>query len=401
MIRRRVKITGIGPVTPAGTGRDAFWQGIREPLSRVRAVPRLKRAGTGPFSAAEVPDFSFAKHFPEVSAKRMPRHTQFAMVGTRLALTDAGLSPQAAAALSPLVVVGAALMDFGVINHTVDLMLQKGRVLGFPTAVGASAASISGSIAHWLGSSTRTLALQSACCSGTDAIGHAAERVASGECEMAVCGGTEAPIYLHPMLELKMAKLAADTDEMPERSCRPFDRWRSTGAIGEGAAMFVLEPESSPRPAYAFVDGYAYATDPAGELLGGLTQSIRLALANARMSPGEVECINAWGPGHLVIDATESRVLRDIFGERLSSLPTFSVKGAVGNPLAAGGPIQLAAGLLGMREGLIPPTVNFEYPDPDCPLCLSNRVRHLPHSTQLLDAHGLSGTNACLVLRRE
>jgi 3-oxoacyl-(acyl-carrier-protein) synthase len=402
MIRKRVKVTGIGPVTPAGVGREAFFWGILEPVSRVHVVPQLERAGTGPFVAAEVRDFDVTSHVPDAHAKKLPRHTQFALAGTLLALADAGLRREDIVDLEPLVAIGAALMDFGVINRTVDLMLEKSRVIGFPSAVlGGSVSGIAGSIAKWLGGSSRSVSLQSACCSGTDAIGHAFERVATGDAKIALCGGTEAPIYLHPMLELKKAKLASDSDEMPERSCRPFDRWRSTGAIGEGAAMFVLEPEDSPRPGYGFIEGYAFATDEEGDLLSGLEQSIRMSLGNARLLPSQIECINAWGPGHGAVDLNESRVLRNIFGSALEKIPTFSIKGAVGNPLAAGGPMMLAASLLGLRHGVIPPTVNWEFPDPACPLCLSPRVRYLPHGISLLDAHGLSGTNACLVLARD
>lgn len=401
MMRRRVKITGIGPVTPVGIGTDAFFRGVVEGGSRVRAQPQLERPGTGPFVAADIRDFDFNRYFPEIPAKRYPRHSHFALVGAQLALADAGLSASEVAARNPLIVVGASLMDFGVINHTMDLILKKGKVLGFPSAVvGASVASIAGAIAEWVGGHCRTLALQSACCAGTDAIGHAVERVASGEAEIALCGGTEAPLHLHPMVELKKARLSSDSAAQPEKSCRPFDRWRTTGAIGEGASIFVLEPEGSPRPGYAFIDGYAYATDAADHLLGGLEQAIRLALGNARVSPGDIDCVSAWGPGHSIIDTAESRVLAEIFGPRLSSIPACSIKGAVGNPLGAAGPMQLAAAALGMARGILPPTVNWEYPDSECPLCLGAKPRYLRYDKVLIDAHGLSGTNASLVVVR-
>ncbi|MFA5265545.1 MAG: beta-ketoacyl synthase N-terminal-like domain-containing protein [Opitutaceae bacterium] len=402
MLHRRVKITGIGPVTPAGIGKEAFWRGILEPVSRVRAVPRLVREGTGTFVAAEVGEFNLSDYFPSFQTRHLPKHTEFALVGAQLALVDAGLRPEDIQGLNPFVIVGAALMDFGIINHTFDTIAKKGKIIAFPYSVAAaSVASISSMIAEWVGGSCRTLAVQSACCSGTDAIGHAAEKIASGEAEFAICGGTDAPIHLHPMLEMKKAKLSSNSDLMPEKTCRPFDRWRTTGAIGEGAAIFVLEPEESPRPGYGFIDGYAYATDPIEEPLSGLEHAMRMALANARLSPQRIESINAWGPGHPMIDAAEARVLRAVFGESLSQIPAFSIKGAIGNPLGAAGPIQLAATLIGMKEGILPPTVNWEYPDPACPLCLSGSARYVAHGTALIDAHGLSGTNACLVVRSQ
>eukprot|EP01035_Chromulina_nebulosa_P054013 gene54013-73921_t len=152
--------------------------------------------------------------------------------------------------------------------------------------------------------------------------------VASGESDIAICGGTEAPIYYHPMLELKMAGLSPDSDgstgpvdlrrsakDRPDQLSRPFDLWRNTGVIGEGACILVLEPESSPRPGYAFVSGYAFATDPGAHPGEGLREASRLCLANANLLRGDIDHISAWGPGHRTIDQVESTVLHEVFGE--------------------------------------------------------------------------------------
>lgn len=400
MKRRRVKITGIGPVTPAGVGREAFWRGILEPVSRAARVKRFPEEA-GAFVAMEVKDFKLETHVPEVSSKRMPRHTQFALAGAQLALADAGLTIASLRGRSPLVIVGASLMDFGAINKGVDLIVRKGPLNGLPTSVfSASVSSISGTIGEVIGGTTRTLALQSACCAGSDAIGHAAEMIASGEAEIALCGGTESPLYFHPMLELKMAGLAPGNPEHPERQCRPFDLWRTTGVIGEGACLFVLEPEESPRPGYAFVEGYAFASDPLEHPGGGLGDAIKLALANAKMHPEEIDAISAWGPGHKIIDAAEAKALSVAFKGALSNIPAVSIKGAIGNPLGAAGAIQAGCAALGLKHGAIPPTVNWQFPDPACPLNLSAQARYISHRTALVNAHGLSGTNTCLVLVR-
>ncbi|HRJ47305.1 MAG TPA: beta-ketoacyl synthase N-terminal-like domain-containing protein [Opitutaceae bacterium] len=398
MKRRRVKITGLGPVTPAGIGRAAFAAGINEPVSRVHEYKGFARQGAGAFVAAEVESLDL-EALGLGSAKRLPRHTQFALAGAALAVADAGLRLEELRDVSPLITVGASLMDFGVMNRIMETILRKGPAFGLPSAVFSSSVSaISGAVAEVVGGGTRTLALQSACCSGLDAIGHAANAIATGEAELAVCGGTEAPLYFHPMIELKMAGLTPDTAEMPERICRPFDCWRTTGVISEGACLLVLEPEESPRPAYALVDGYAYATDPAEQPVAGLAEAIRLTLGNAGRRQHEVDCINAWGPGHKLVDRAEAQVLKAIFGARLAEIPTVSIKGAIGNPLGAGGAIQVASAALALRSGVIPPTVNWQYPDPDCPLNLSAAARHVAHGVTLINSHGLSGTNACLLL---
>lgn len=400
MKRRRVKITGLGFVTPAGIGKEAFWNGILEPVSRVTAARKFPEEA-GAFVAAEVKNFRLENHIDTVSSKRMPRHTQFALSAAVQALEDAGLGLEYLRGRSPLVMIGASLMDFGSINKGVEIIVRKGPVNGLPSSVfSASVSSISGTLGEIIGGVTRTLALQSACCAGTDAIGHAADMVARGETDLALCGGTESPLYFHPMLELKMAGLAPGNPEHPERQSRPFDLWRTTGVIGEGCCVLLLEPEDSPRPAYAYIQGYAFASDPLESPGSGLYDAMKLAVANARMSVNEIECINAWGPGHKIIDQAESRALQRLLGPELERIPAVSLKGAIGNPLGAGGAIQTGCAALGLARGAIPPTVNWQFPDPGCPLNLSAQARFVPHRTAMINAHGLSGTNACVILAR-
>ncbi len=399
--RRRVKITGVGPVTPAGVGREEFFEGMQESVSRVHALPALAKHESGEFVGAEVTSDVFHTMAHDMSLSRMPRHSQFAVVAAELAVKDAGLDLQALADQHPLIIAGASLMDFGVMNKIMDRIVRTGPGFGLPSAVFSSSTSaIAGEIADRIDGPTQTLALQSACCSGVDAIGHASLKIASGEAEIAICGGTEAPLYFHPMLELKMAGLAPDTAEMPERLCRPFDLWRTTGVISEGACFFVLEPEESPREAIAFLDGYAYATDPAEQSVVGLKDAIKLALANGGRRTGEVECINAWGPGHKLVDRAEAQILTEVFGSQLAEIPAVSIKGALGNPLGAAGAIQAGIAALGLCEGIIPPTVNWQHSDPECALNLSGQCRAIAHDVTLVNSHGLSGTNACLVLSK-
>ncbi|MBS0631767.1 MAG: hypothetical protein JSS11_07615 [Verrucomicrobia bacterium] len=399
MKRRRVKITGIGPVTPAGIGREAFHRGILEHVSHVGPVKRFPEEA-GEFVAAEVKKFRIEEYVDNPAAKRLPRHTQFALAGTVLALADAGIDRSIIQKLIPVIVTGTSLMDSDVVNRTIENVAQKGPRFALPRVVfHGPVATIGASIAEIIGGG-RTLSLQSACCSGSDAIGHAAAMVANGESDLAICGGTEAPIYYHPMLELKMAGLAPATAERPQQLSRPFDMWRTTGVIGEGACIMVLEPESSPRPGYAYVSGYSFATDPTAEPGLGLLEAIRMCMANAGRKPESIEAINAWGPGHKVIDAVEAKVLRQYFGDLLDDIPTVSIKGAVGNPFAAAGAMQVGSVALGMRHDFIPPTVNWLHPDPACRLNLSAQPRYVPFGAALVNSHGLSGTNSCLLIER-
>jgi 3-oxoacyl-(acyl-carrier-protein) synthase len=399
-MRRRVKITGIGPVTPAGTGREAFFRGINESVSRVRAITRFDPTA-GQFVGAEVADFELKRHAPEENPKRLSRHTQFSLVAAMLALRDAGLTPGDLAGHSPVVVTGTSIMDFDKIGRGMELVMKKGtRYTQGSIMYEASVANVAGKIVEWLGVPARMLTMQTSCCSGLDAIGQGAELIASGQADLALCGGSECPLSYYPMLGFNASELSPATNDTPEKACRPFDLWRSTGVLGEGAAILVLEPESSPRPATAWITGYGYGNDQDGQTAMGLVESVRLALANARRRPDEVDYINAWGTGHRVIDANESRAMGLLYGNRLAEIPVSSIKGAIGTALGASGPIQAASTALSLHHGLLPPTVNWENPDPACPLNLSNQPRRLPVRIAVINSHGLSGSNSALVIEK-
>lgn len=398
MKRRRVKITGIGLVTPAGIGNEEFLRQIQQPVSRVVSLKNFP-ADAGAFVGAQVDAGRLECELANHKNKRLPRHTQFAVVAAGLALGDAGLAPHQLRDYGVLVMIGATLMDFGTINKGVDMILRHGPLTALPTAVTSALVSgIGATVADYIGGVTRTISLQSACCSGLDAIGRAADMIAAGEADIAICGGTEAPLQFHPMLELRLAGLAPGNPSSPEKQCRPFDKWRTTGVIGEGACVLILEEERSVRPAYAYVQGHGYASDAPGVPCSGMREAMRLAVSNAGLRPREVDTCNAWGPGHKVLDAAESGTLRDFFGRHLDDIPVASIKGAIGNPLGAAGAIQVGCAALGIKYGFIPPTVNWDHPDPSCMLNLCSKVRHVSHRNALINAHGLSGTNACLLL---
>jgi 3-oxoacyl-[acyl-carrier-protein] synthase II len=399
-MRRRVKITGIGPVTPAGIGLDAFFRGINEPVSRICAITRFDPLA-GPFVGAEVSEFELSDYAPDEPSKRIPRHTQFALAGTILALKDAKLAASELKNKNPFIITGTTMMDCDSVSKTIELVVRKGPRFGLVSSVNqALSVAIPDKISKYIDTPSRIMALQTACCSGLDSIGQGAEYIATGQTDFVICGGSEAPLFYHPMLELGMAELAPKSDDDPTKICRPFDLWRTTGVIGEGACMFVLEPEDSPRPGYAFIAGYGSANDYSDQIGSGWVDSIRMALANARRSPNEIHFISAWGPGHREIDYKEAYSLNEVFGEQLSTIPTTSLKGSIGSAMAAAGAIQVGSAALSLKRGVLPPTVNWETPDPGCPLCLSAAPRYLDVSIALVNGHGISGSNSSLVLER-
>jgi len=400
MSRRKVKITGVGPVTPAGIGRENFFAGINESVSRVRRVTRFTPPTGERYVAAEVSGFKLSDYATVDGEKRIALHSQFAIAGTQLAIADAGMTVNQFDGRSPVVASGSSLMDIKSFYETFHGVASHGpRGAKIAVIYEAPTIAVAGHIAQLLETACRTIALQSACCSGIDAFAHGTEMVATGQTDLAVVCGTEAPVLYQPMLEFGLARLSPQNDEAPESMCRPFDLWRTTGVIGEGAAVCILEPEGSPRRGYAWITGYAYANDPsASDFSSGLQNTMLMALANARRQPEDVDLINAWGPGHPVVDRVEAQCLRAVFGKRLARIPAVSIKGAVGNPLGAAGSIQVVSAALSLKEGICPPTVNWLTPDPECPLNLSASARRLRSRVAIVNAHGLAGTNATLVM---
>ncbi|HWA11341.1 MAG TPA: beta-ketoacyl synthase N-terminal-like domain-containing protein [Opitutaceae bacterium] len=401
MRRRRVKITGIGPVTPAGIGREEFWKGILEPVSRVRPFAKLGEE-YGPLVAAYMDKFDVGQYLDrKLLPKGAARHTLFAVAGSVLALQDAGVSKEEFAAANSAIITGTSLMDFGGTISTIDSVARRGvRGAQGRAVYTANLASVPTALNEAFDMASRSMVIQSSCCSGLDAIGYAANLIATGEADMVLCGGTEAPLHRCPLLELRATGLTPMTDEMPERLARPFDLWRTTGVVSEGASMFLIEAEKSPRQGYSYITGYAFANDKPGDLCGGIATAGKQALADARLRPDQVEAINAWGPGHKLIDQTEVQAMIDLFHSDLAGIPAVSIKGSVGSPLGAAPAIQVAAAALGHRCNAIPPTVNWEYPDPSCPLNLSNQARSVAHAVTLVNAHGLAGVNSSLILEK-
>ena len=403
MIRRRVKITGIGPVTPAGIGREAFWQGIQEPVSRIQRFEKLGEEW-GDFIAGVVDDDELKRISNEIGAeypRHLARHSWFGAAASARAVNDAGLDLEELRKMTVALVVGTSVMDFGGITQSIRSVARRGLRGIKPRVVEtANVTHVATCISKTLQISGFMQSVQSSCCSGVDAIGMAADLIALGEADVAICGGSESPLFLHPMLEFRAAELTPATIERAESHCRPFDMWRSTGTISEGASMVILEPEESPRPGYAFVSGHSFFSDRSGELCSGFTKSILGALADAGIRKDQVEAISASGPGHFKVDAAESKALDEVFGQGLESIASYSIKGAIGNALGGAPAIQVAAAALGLKFGLIPPTVNWSYPDPTVHLNLSGEVRRIEHEHTIINAHGMGGENATLVLSK-
>lgn len=400
-MRQAVKITGVGVIAACGTGLESFWNGLNSGKPTAKYLPHLAEMGLENAIGCPVEDFDAGKWVrPEAKLSRFPRHTQMGMAAAEMALKDASINTREWESVGDVpVITGTALMDLEHVSMTIRRVHEKGAQAAMPfTAFSYSPLAISESIARFIPAKTRIAAMQNACCSGADAICAGAELIASGEAKIAICGGAEAPLFLHPMAELTAARLTAPEYEDPETSGRPFDVFRELGVIGEGAGYVILESMDSPRPSYATIRGYASGKDLGISPGDGFSWVIEKAMINSRMRPEAVDYISTWGPGHFLLDMSESHALETVFGNWIQSIPAGSIKGAVGHPLGAASAIQFISTAVTLKTGLIPPTANLDFQDPDSPLRLSAKPRLLRPQSAIMNCHGIGNNNSTIVL---
>ena len=230
--------------------------------------------------------------------------------------------------------------------------------------------------------------------------------IRSGEAEIAIAGGADAPLTPHSLASFIVSGLSSTRNSEPKKASRPFDLTRDSGVISEGACIFVLEnldrAQARGAQIHCEIRGYGTQRDLAGDSPGsGLVESMQMALANASVRTQDIDYICAYGPGHPVLDLAEVRAIKKVFGRQAYEVPVSSIKGVTGNPLAAGGPFQVAACGLMMRHGWITPTANYETPDPECDLdFVPNRARKLKLTNALINVRGLGGSASSLVVSR-
>ncbi len=407
--RNRVVITGIGIVAPNGIGLEAFWESLLAGESGIGPITLFDASQFKSRIAGEVKNFDPVDYIePELKPKRMARHTQLAYAAAMMALRDAGLDPDNLQLPSPTpVVIGVSTSAIDVIE-SVYFAVQDNGPNRAPTT--SSAASIpqapANSIADRIGASAHAATVSSACPSGLDAIADAADQIRSGEAEIAIAGGADAPITPLTMASFIASGLSSYRNGDPNHASRPFDLERDSGVISEGAGVFVLEnmERAQARGARAYLEicGYGKQRDLDPSRPGsGLEDSMKIALANANSTPSKVDYISAYGPGHPVLDAIEVDVIKKVFGNYAYTVPVSSIKGVTGNPLAAGGPFQVAACALTMRDQLIAPTANYEIEDPVCDLdFVPHRARRAKVDCALVNVRGIGGSASTLVVSR-
>jgi 3-oxoacyl-[acyl-carrier-protein] synthase II len=409
MKRNRVVITGMGILAPNGIGLEPFWKSILSGQSGIGPITFFDASELKSRIAGELKNFDPLEYVePELKPKRLARHTQLAYAATMMALKDAGFDPDNLQLPSPVpVIIGVSMNSMDVLERALEAVREHKANRVSPTTPSASLPQGPANvIADRIGACAHATTVSSACPSGLDAVADAAVMIRSGQAEIAIAGGSDAPITPIAMASFTAADLSSYRNDEPDKASRPFDLERDSGVISEGAGMFVLEnlETALARGAepYLEITGYSKQRDKDPTNPGsGLEESMKMALANAGRTIEDIDYISAYGPGHPVLDTVEVAIIKRVFGEQAYSVPVSSIKGVTGNALAAGGPLQLAACALTIRDSVIAPTANYEFTDPDCDLdFVPNRPRKSNVQCALINVRGLGGGASTMVVNR-
>lgn len=410
-MRTRVVITGMGCVTPLGNDIPSFWQGLLAGRSGAGPITHFDTSEHKVKIAAEVKDFDGVAVFGRGEARRMDRFSQFAVFASRQAVEDANLNITEENRDRIGVVLGTGVGGLTTLFEQMQVYAQRGpdRVSPFlvPMMLPDTAP---GMVAIYLGLRGPNLAVVSACASATNAIGEAAEIVRRGSADVILSGGTESVIV--PIAIAGMANINAlsTRNDDPERASRPFTLDRDGFVMGEGCAVLVLESlehaQARGAPIIAEVTGYgtsndAYHISAPAENGSGAAICMQLALDSAGLRPADINYINAHGTSTPLNDKSETAAIKTVFGEHAYQIPVSSTKSMTGHLLGAAGAIEAVACVKALQENILPPTINYTTPDPECDLdYVPNQPRQVETRHVMSNSFGFGGHNATIILSR-
>jgi 3-oxoacyl-[acyl-carrier-protein] synthase II len=407
--RPRVVVTGIGPVTPVGTGVDAFWSGLTEGRSGIGPIQRFDTSDLPVRLAGEVPDFVATDWMETKEARHTDRFVHMAVAASHLAHEDAGKPDLDSERTGVVIATGVGGLESLLASYDIMQKRGAGRVSPFmvPSLMANAAA---GQVAMRFGLTGPNFCVVTACAAGAHAVGEAYRMIRDGMADVVLAGGSEAAIM--PLTVAAFAQMQALTrNPDPETASRPFDADRDGFVLAEGACVLVLEradfAEARRARVYAELAGYGASADafhitqpePSGS---GAALAIRRALEDAGEPPEAVGYINAHGTSTSLNDAAETAAIKAALGEEIAHrVPVSSTKSMTGHMTGAAGAAEAAAAALVVAEGVIPPTIHYRTPDPACDLdYVPNEAREADVRLALSNSFGFGGQNAVLALRR-
>lgn len=400
---REVVITGLGPISPNGVGKNNFWQALKAGESGIRRITRFDPSGCSSQVAGEIPR-EWIQAVAPFQENGSAWSTYLVITAARLALQDANIGPDEFSKARSGIMVGISTTDMGVVERELECFKQNGSAkaevlnASFPHAAASE-------LAGEFNCPGQVVTVSASCPSGLFSIIYGVESILRGEADLVIAGGGDAPItpFVHSCF-CAVGLLPTLYNNEPASASRPFDARRCGGVLAEGAGMLILEDSeraaSRGARVYARVAGWGITNAASYKQLNcSIVSSLKQALAMARLQPHKVDYICAHAPGDKLIDKIETKAIKEVFGRHAYNIPVSSIKSMIGNPLAAAGPLQAIAAAQVIQEKFVPPTINYEFPDPSCDLdFVPNRGRVSRVGTALINLHGLGGCNGSLVL---
>jgi beta-ketoacyl-acyl-carrier-protein synthase II len=410
--KRRVVITGVGAVTALGASVEQFWQGLLAGKSGIRRITQFDASNLPCQIAGEIPDFESERYVDRKEARRISRSAQIGLAAAIQAVADSGLPSTMPEPDQSGVIFGTAIGGYERFDEGITLLRSQGpdRLNPFvlPSGIPNLSAFLVSRQFQCLGPSST---IATACATGTQAVGEGTDYIRYGKATIMIAGGCEALIRDFSIAGFcAMRALPVNFNQAPEAASRPFDAKREGFIFSEGAAALILEELEHARRRgariYAEVIGHASSADgyhvaaPEPEARGPV-RAIRWALADGGIDPDEVDYVNAHGTSTPLNDLTETKAIKAVFGEHARRLAISSTKSMVGHAMGASGALEAIVCALTIRHRIIHPTINYEYPDPECDLdYVPNQARQADIKIALSNSFGLGGQNACLILKR-
>lgn len=408
---RRVVITGVGLVTPLGIGVKETWSALCAGVSGITEITRFDTSGFNTKIAGEVKGFKPEDFMSKKDAQRSELFIAYSVAAARMAIEDSGIVIDASNYDRIGVITGCGLGGLGLMEKTILDINRKGpgRVSPFfiPLMIGNMAP---GMISILFGAKGPNASIATACAAGTHAVGESFRAISNGDAEAMITGGVEAVITATCIAGFSAMKALSTRNNDPQKASRPFDRDRDGFVVGEGSGILILETLSGAleRGAhiYAEVCGYGMTGDgyhitsppPDGE---GAARCMKSALEDAGITSGRVDYINAHGTSTQLNDLYETRAIKSVFGDKSHTIPISSTKSMTGHLLGGAGGIETVFTALAIHDGIIPPTINLDNPDPECDLdYVPNISRKADLETAMTNSFGFGGTNAALVLKK-
>ncbi len=405
----RVVVTGVGLVTPVGIGKEEFWQSLINGRSGIGKISYFDTSGYPAKIAAEVKDFDYGNYISTKEANRMDKSTQFSVVATMLAMEDSKLKFTEEDPYSIGVIIGSGIGGIGTFEKQHKVLLEKGSNRVSPFFIPMMISNISaGEIAIKIGAKGPNGVITTACASATHAIGIAFKLLQKGDTQVIISGGTEAAIT--PMALAGFCKMRALSiqNNNPAYASRPFDKERDGFVMGEGSGILILETlqHAKKRNAniYAEILGFGMTADayhvtapsPEGD---SASQAMKIALEDAKIKPSQIDYINAHGTSTPLNDKLETLSIKKVFDKHAYNLKISSNKSMTGHLLGASGGVEAIATALTIKEEVIPPTINYHYPDPECDLdYVPNKAEQKLVKYALSNSFGFGGHNGVVIL---